>query len=90
MLKFKTIIVILLSLWCLFNIYDIWTVGNNYELLVGFIFFLLPTIVVLLLLSFNLRKENHKLEKIIAMIGIIVGVLSIIMSLLTYGWNLIR
>lgn len=86
----KSIIVLILLGWVLFGTISLITVRNPYEFIIPFVLLLLPFLLLLFYFSFSLKANSVGWEKIIALIGIYIGIVSVFVCTIVFIWDLIR
>jgi len=85
----KNIIVIILILWCLLDLYSIPQITDLFELVMGFFAITLIPLVVLFFVSLSFKKCNGW-QKIIALTGISISIITLIANVSMFIFNFIR
>lgn len=81
--------IVLLVIWCLFNVYGVWNVPNWYEILVASLMFL-PFSIVLFFLSKSTRAQDVGWLRKLDLVGMCVSIVTIIIPLIFFIREVIR
>lgn len=79
---FEYLVGIIVGIWCLFNVYDGWSVTNWYELLISYMIIIFPFALGLLFISRHASKKRIGWQKKIAIAGVFTSIISLIFPLL--------
>jgi hypothetical protein len=87
-MKLRHFAIILLGLWCLINAYGALGVTNWYEQLLAYLTVMVPFALGLLFLSNSSKKKDMGWQRIIAIVGLYVSVITLVLPVLVLARDL--